>query len=141
MVAPIDQARLTKWLAAYKKAWEQQDADAFVNLFTTDCEYRDTPFIEPVPGSEFRAFWRALAEIQQDNHIEFEIPVPPAGNRAVVNWWAVSTRKGTMERRQGNGIFLLTFAPDGRCSDLREWQHWHPADAPLEKRGFTRQNS
>ena len=21
-------------------------------------------------------------------------------------------------------FFVLTFAEDGRCSDLREWQHW-----------------
>jgi len=128
-------------LAAYKQAWEGQDADGFVKLFTEDCEYRDTPFIEPVPGREFHAFWRALAKIQQDNHIEFEILALPSAERAVVNWRAASTRKGTTERREGDGIFVLTFAGDGRCADVREWQHWHPAGAPLEKRAFTWENS
>jgi hypothetical protein len=133
--------RLRKWLDAYKQAWEKQDADAFVKLFTDDCEYRDTPFMEPVPGKEFHAFWRALAKRQQDNHIDFEILGQASQNRAIVNWQASSTQRGTTERREGNGIFVLTFANDGRCSDVREWQHWHPVGAPLEKRSFTWENS
>ena len=134
-------AQLSKWLADYKKAWETQDADAFVKLFTPACEYRDTPFIEPVPGREFHAFWRALAKLQKDNRIDFEILGEASGNRAVVNWQATSTRRDTAERREGNGIFVLTFAEDGRCRDVREWQHWHPVGAALEKRSFTWENS
>jgi hypothetical protein len=137
----MDIDHLTKWLDAYKRAWEMQDADAFVRLFTSDCEYRDTPFVEPVPGKEFHAFWRALARIQQDNHIDFEVLGEASGRRTVVNWRANSTRRGTAERREGNGIFVLTFAPDGHCSDVREWQHWHEVGTPLEKRSFTWETS
>jgi hypothetical protein len=137
----MDTKQLTQWLDAYKRSWEKQDPDAFVKLFTQGCEYRDTPFIEPVPGREFHAFWRALAEHQQDNHIDLEILGFASGDRAIVNWRAESTRRGTTERREGNGIFVLSFAPDGRCSDVREWQHWHPVGAPLEKRSFTWENS
>ena len=133
--------QLTKWLDAYKHAWETQDADAFVKLFTGDCEYRDTPFIEPVPGKEFHAFWRSLAKLQQENHIDFEILGFTEDGRAVVNWQAQCTRRGTTERREGNGIFVLSFHADGRCADVREWQHWHPLGAPLEKRSFTWENS
>jgi hypothetical protein len=133
--------KLVEWIAAYKRSWEQQDADSFVKLFTQDCEYRDTPFIEPVPGRDFHAFWRALAEIQQDNHIDFEILGFASDNRAVVNWKAQSTRRATKERREGDGIFVLTFTADGRCSDVREWQHWREVGTPLEKRSFTWKNS
>jgi len=133
----VENDQLTKWLDAYKRAWETQDADAFVPLFTPDCEYRDTPFVEPVPGEEFHAFWKALARLQRDNHIEFEVLGRATDNRAIVNWRATSTRTNTGERREGNGIFLLTFASDGRCSDVREWQHWHPVGTPLEKRAFS----
>lgn len=137
----MDMQRVTQWLATYKTSWETQDADLFVTLFTPDCEYRDTPWIEPVPGREFHAFWRALAKIQQDNHIELQILGPASGDRVVVNWQARSTRRGIGERREGNGIFVLTFAHDGRCSDVREWQHWRAVGAPLEKRAFTWENS
>ena len=130
----MDNQQLSQWLAIYKLAWEQQDPDVFVRLFTRDCEYRDNPFIEPVKGHDFHAFWRALAETQQDNHIDFEILGFTPDNRAIVNWHATTTRRGTNERREGNGIFVLTFETAGRCSDVREWQHWHPIGAPLEKR-------
>ncbi len=133
--------QLSQWLAAYKRAWERQDADSFVQLFTADCEYRDTPFIEPVQGRDFHAFWQALARIQQDNRIDFEILGFTPDKRAIVNWQATSTRRGTDERREGNGIFVLTFDAQGRCSDVREWQHWHPVGAPFEKRAFTWRNS
>jgi hypothetical protein len=32
---------------------------------------------------------------------------------------------------------MLTFAEDGRCSDVLEWQHWRQVGAPLETRDFT----
>ena len=127
---------LDKWLAAYKKSWESQDSGLFISLFTEDCVYRDTPFVEPVPGSEFGAFWRALAKLQSDNHIEFEI-LALVSDRAIVNWHAVSTRTATGERREGDGIFVLAFAASGRCRDVREWQHWRLAGSALERRSFT----
>lgn len=132
----VDVNQLKQWLDAYKQAWENQDADAFVKLFTTDCEYRSRPFTEPVPGKELHAFWRALAKQQQDNHIDSEILGKASGNRAIVNWRASYTQRGTSERREGNGIFLLAFANDGRCSNLWEWQHWRPVEGPLEKYSF-----
>lgn len=132
----MDTQQLSQWLATYKLAWEQQDPYVFVRLFTPDCEYRDHPFIEPVKGYEFQAFWRALAETQQENQIDFEILGFTPDQRAIVNWQATTTRRGTNERREGNGIFVLTFEAEGRCSDLREWQHWHPIGAPLEKRSI-----
>ena len=50
-----------------------QDPALFADLFIEDCAYRDTPFMEPVPGPEFFAFWRSLAKLQGDSHIEFEV--------------------------------------------------------------------
>ena len=130
------ETELGNWLAAYKKSWESQDPELFASLFSKECAYRDTPFVEPVPGAEFRAFWRALAKLQSDNHIEFEV-LGLVGDRAIVNWHAFSTRTANRERREGDGIFVLSFAADGRCSDVREWQHWRIAGSPLEKRSFT----
>lgn len=132
----LTETAVSDWLARYKRSWETQDADLFVTLFTPTCEYRDNPWIEPVPGREFHAFWKALATIQRDNHIDLEI-MGLKGDRAIVNWKARYTRLPAGEKKLGNGIFRLTFAPDGRVSDLLEWQHWTLEGAPLEKRVFT----
>jgi len=132
----LTEAKVADWLARYKRAWETQDADLFVTLFTPACEYRDNPWIEPVPGAEFHAFWKALATIQRDNRIELTC-LAVKGDLAIVNWQARYTRLPAGERRMGDGIFRLTFAPDGRVADLLEWQHWKLEGAPLEKRAFT----
>ena len=124
---------LIKWCATYKRAWEQQDPVLFVALFTTDCQYRVSPFAEPVPGRVFDAFWRALAQRQRDNHIEMEILGWTSGSRAIVRWDAQTTRSASGERLMASGIFLLTFADGERCSDVLEWQHAHPVGTPFPK--------
>jgi SnoaL-like protein len=131
--------QLLEWCAAYKKSWETQDPDLFVTLFTTDCSYRESPFMEPIPGREFYKFWQALAKWQQGNHIDFEILGWASNNRALLKWDATTTRRDSSEPREGSGIFLLTFDGTNRCSDVREWQHWHPRGAPLEKANCEKQ--
>jgi ketosteroid isomerase-like protein len=133
----MDTKKLAEWCDVYKRAWENQDADLFVNLFTDDCTYRETPFTEPIPGHAFHAFWQDLAKREQDNHIEFEILGRASGNRVILQWEARTTSLATSEHLEGSGIFVLTFADNGRCSDVREWQHWHSVGAPLKSFSFT----
>jgi len=133
--------QISKWIADFKHSWETQDAGQFVSLFTENCEYRDTPFMEPVLGPEFRAFWEALAKRQQENHIDFQICGQPSPNRVIATWQATTRAAaavpGTWEHREGNGVVLLTFDDSGRCSDFFEWQHWHVIGTPLDRRAFT----
>lgn len=129
----MNRQQLCDWCARYKASWECQNADLFVTLFSTDCLYRVTPFTEPVPARLFHGFWSELARIQRDNRIDFEVLAEAGPGRFVLRWDANSTRCETGLRRKGSGIFLLAFDSQGRCSDLLEWQHWHPASAPLER--------
>jgi SnoaL-like domain len=123
---------MSEWCLDYKRAWETQDAALFVGLFTPDCEYRETPFSEPVPGSAFYDFWQALAQTQRDNHIDLEILGWASGSRAILRWDATTNDRQNGEHSTGSGVFLLTFSADDRCSDVREWQHWHRTGDPLE---------
>jgi len=120
----MDTEQLAAWLAAYKYSWEAQDADAFVKLFTADCQYADRPYAEPVQGKDFHAFWTALAQRQRDNLIEFEVLEALPVNRGMAVWKAQYVIPSTGEQKEGSGVFLLHFSSDGRCSNLREWQHW-----------------
>ena len=114
---------LEAWLDKYKKSWELQDSEAFVDLFTPDARYRETPFVEFVEGSDFRPFWDEIASKQADNRFHYEI-ILISGDRAVVHWTCTSTWLPADERRMGDGIFLLAFSSDGRCKELLEWAHW-----------------
>jgi hypothetical protein len=130
----MQKADLVDWLTAYKRSWETDDADLFVSLFTSDATYRVSPFAEPILGKDFQESWRGNREITTGNHINLEI-WHVEDDVAIVQWIAhtVYFDRGP---RQGNGIFRLSFAPDGRCRELREWQHWRPSShAAADNRG------
>ena len=121
----MDDNHVTAWMDSYKRSWEKQDADAFVTLFTGDAVYRDTPFDEPFQGPDFHAVWTELATRQSDNRFDFEV-MAVSGEMAFVHWWGTTTRVPSGERSKGDGMFVLYFHDDGRCRELREWQHWLP---------------
>lgn len=122
----MQKAELVDWLTAYKKCWETDDADLFVSLFTPDATYRVSPFATPILGRDFHESWDGNKAVQTGNHINLEI-WHLDDDVAIVQWIA-HTIYFDRGPRQGNGLFRLSFSPDGRCRELREWQHWHPSE-------------
>ena len=46
------------WLARYRRAWIERDADAASRLFTEDATYREQPFQAPFVGrAAIRDYW------------------------------------------------------------------------------------
>ena len=105
-------------------------------MFAPGSEYRDTPFSAPVPYAGFAKFWADLATEQQDNEMHFERVEVLGLDRSIAFWRAFTTRRATGERMEGDGVMTLTFDAQGRCSDLREWQHARVAGSGLVKRVF-----
>lgn len=113
-----------EWVEAYGRAWQEQDADAVVALFTEDAEYRSSPFGEPGIGSAgIRDYWTRVTSTQEDADVRMGTPIV-AGDRVVVEWWATMRDEG--EEITLPGCLLLRFAPDGRCATLREYWHVEP---------------
>jgi nuclear transport factor 2 (NTF2) superfamily protein len=112
---------VTAWLEGYKRAWESRDPDLIVTLFTPDAPYYETPFSEPALGREgIRHYWQEGVVPQREVRFQYHI-ITVVEQQAFVRWQ--SRFHLDAEERQLDGIFLLTFAPDGLCSELREW--WH----------------
>lgn len=112
------------WVDAYGRAWRERDAEAVVALFTEDAEYRSSPFREPSVGSDaIRAYWERATSTQDDADVRMGAPIV-AGDRVVVEWWATMRDDG--EEITLPGCLLLRFAPDGRCTALREYWHSEP---------------
>ena len=112
---------LRDWIDAYRRAWEQNDAELLLTLFTEDASYRSAPFREPMRGHDaIRGYWARAAGTQRGVEVRLGEPLAD-GDAAAVEWWA------TLEDKDGlvtlPGCLLLQFAPDGRCFDLREY--WH----------------
>ena len=55
------------WLEAYRKAWEDKDADAAAALFDEGSTYRSNIFEEPYEGPEgVRRYWLEVTRTQED---------------------------------------------------------------------------
>ncbi len=117
---------LASWLEAYGRAWETNDGPGFAALFTDDALYSESPFAEPMVGTDAIAAYAGMMEQHQgDVSFSFEIvSVDPP----VALFGASYRNTANDEPTRLEGVFLLSFDEGGRCSSLREW--WHPDPAP-----------
>jgi hypothetical protein len=112
------------WLERYAEAWRTGDAEAASALFTEDCKFRSHPFRDPEDVLEYT---HKSFEEEENVHPHFGKPVVD-GDRAAVEYWAAMREDGfdlTLA-----GCIVMRFAPDGRCSELRDV--WTTAPELLE---------
>jgi uncharacterized protein (TIGR02246 family) len=117
----VEKAAMTveEWVEAYARAWREKDADAVLDLFTDDAEYRSSPFREPHVGSDgIRAYWEGATSTQESVDVRVGKPFA-AGHLVVVEWWTTMVDDG--DEITLPGCLLLRFAEDGRCRTLREY--------------------
>jgi hypothetical protein len=108
-----------QWLDAYRRAWIEKNAAAARELFTPDAVYREQPFEPPFAGADAIAgYWSRVTATQRDIQLRYGRPVVD-GNRVAVEWWATLVNDDTPYTLAGE--FLLLFAEDGRCRELREY--------------------
>jgi ketosteroid isomerase-like protein len=107
------------WLARYRRAWIDRDADAASRLFTEDAIYREQPFQEPFVGrAAIRDYWGRVTAAQTGVELRYGRAVAD-GNRVAVEWWAnLQTTDGPITLA---GEFLLLFTDTGECRELREY--------------------
>ena len=116
-------AELDGWLGAYEQAWERKDADAAARLFAPGARYFETPYSEPFEGpAGVREYWSRVTADQKD--IDFGYTsIAVTGHTGVASWSATFTTISGGVRVELNGVFVLEFDDDKRCTVLREW--WH----------------
>lgn len=107
------------WLERYRRAWIERDADAAAALFTEDAIYREQPFQEPFVGREaIRQYWLTVTRTQSAIELQYGAPVA-VGDRVAIEWWANLLNNGAPVTLAGE--FLLVFAQNDRCRELREY--------------------
>lgn len=108
-----------EWLDRYRRAWITRDAAAARELFTPDAVYREQPFEPPFVGRDAIAdYWSRVTAAQRDIELRYGRPVEQ-GDRVAVEWWATLVNDNAPYTLAGE--FLLRFAADGRCRELREY--------------------
>jgi hypothetical protein len=107
------------WLARYRQAWIDRDAEAAGRLFTDDATYREQPFQPPFVGrAAIRDYWARVTASQTSVELRYGRSIDD-GRRLAVEWWAnLQTNDGPLTLA---GEFLLLFAATGECRELREY--------------------
>ncbi len=107
------------WLARYRSAWIERDAEAASRLFTEDATYREQPFQAAFVGrTAIRDYWSTVTASQTSVELRYGRSIVD-GRRLAVEWWAnLQTNDGPLTLA---GEFLLRFAETGECRELREY--------------------
>ena len=123
----------TQWLAAYRAAWIERDADAAAALFTEDATYAEQPYETAFVGrAGVRDYWARVTATHSDVAVQFGTPIT-VGNRTAVEWWTTLENGGTPISLAG--AFILTFDAAGLCRTLREYWHFG-AGTKVPKQGW-----
>ena len=122
---------LDRWLDAYGRAWERKDTAGFTGCFTDGALYAWGPWSEPLRGrDEIAARFDGAVATQENIQFGHEpLAITPDG-RGIARWWVSTTAPDTGEAGQNEGIFLVTLAADGLCTEFREW--WNSRTLPAE---------
>ena len=115
----MDVDAIERWMEAYRAAWISNVPGEVEALFTEDAVYTVSPFAEPWIGRE-QIVRRWVAGIRQDVEITYEV-LSINGDQAIIHWHVFTRNVGDPVRVEYDGVLVLRFVPDGRCSEHREW--------------------
>jgi len=119
----LDEASLADWLEGYEAAWEDKDAAQAAALFTEAALYQQTPYEEPFRGqTAIGDYWAGVTADQSD--IDFQYEILAVEDEVGIAQWSATFRSISGDVPvELNGIFVLEFDDEMRCTSLREW--WH----------------
>lgn len=109
---------IKNWIELYKKAWEERDPEGVVSIFSPDAVYWETPFLNHNGRDAIYRYWQDVPCQTQDITFAYKILNAEEG---LAHWTAEFTKND--QKHFLDGIFILSFDDQGRCSLLREW--WH----------------
>jgi ketosteroid isomerase-like protein len=118
----MDRPALQRWLDNYVAAWRANARESIEALFTDDVVYRFAPFGEKNVARGREAVVAAWLENPDapgswDAHYE---PFAVDGDTAVATGWSRYAAARDQPERTYRNVYLMRFAPDGRCSEFTE---------------------
>ena len=116
-------AELQDWLDRYVSAWRANERGPIEELFTDDAVYRYRPYGVDEHASVGREAivesWLAEQDAPDSWSAEYR-PFAVDGDRAVATGWSRYLATEDQPERTYHNVFLMRFAPDGRCSEFTE---------------------
>ena len=126
----LDRNRVQAWIARYEQAWRSPGTDSLAELFTTDATYQVAPFEPPIIGLDAIAeMWEAERSGPDERFAMDSETVAVDGEVAVAR---IAVRYEDPVPSEYRDLWVIRFAPDGRCQAFEEWPSWpgQPRVAP-----------
>lgn len=101
------------WLKAFKHAWQNQDIDAVLKLFTDDVEYWENPFKKLASKEDLRNEWDAIRD-QSNIALTTAVFSEVSGRFAVT--WDLSYENERYEKKHWAGTYLIVLNQAGKCT-------------------------
>jgi ketosteroid isomerase-like protein len=107
-------------LKIYGRAWESQDPELIISIFTEDATYQEGPFAIPMQGREaIKSYWLKKV-VEEQKEIRFTLlNYLTQDDQAAAEWNGDFVDVLTNEHVHMYEAAFLTFK-DGRISSLRE---------------------
>jgi ketosteroid isomerase-like protein len=118
----LEREGVARWIADYEAAWRRGRSADLGGLFTADAVYCTSPGAEPLAGiGQIRHWWRAESDPAERWELTAEV-LAVDGDRAVAR---LDVRYSAPAQHRFLDLWLMRFAPDGRCAQFEEW-YWSP---------------
>ena len=109
--------RLDSWMDGYVEAWTSNDPAQIAALFTPDAVYDPQTAAGELHGiGEIVDFWLDVGDKEENWDFEW-VPLIEADELAVITGTTTYYEPPASFRN----LFVIRFAPDGRCHDFTEW--------------------
>lgn len=111
--------QVAAWLDAYERAWRTPGTDALAGLFTDDATYSPGPFRETLSGRlAIAAFWEDGRDGADEPFAMRSELLAVEGDVGVAR---VEVDYERPEPSSFRDLWVIAFAPDGRCRAFEEW--------------------
>jgi ketosteroid isomerase-like protein len=115
----MDRTGFAAWIVAYERAWRTTGTAGLAELFTEDASYRHSPYDEPIVGlAAIAADWEREREGPDEVFTMTTEIVAVDRDTAVAK---LLVRYGEPAHQEYQDVWLVRFAPDGRCTSFEEW--------------------
>jgi uncharacterized protein (TIGR02246 family) len=115
----MDREAVSDWVDRYERLWRSPDTSQVAALFAPDATYLPSPWGRALHGLDAIArFWEAEREGADEEFTMASDVVAVDGDTAVVR---VSVEYAAARAGRWRDLWVLRFAPDGRCTSFEEW--------------------
>jgi hypothetical protein len=113
------------WIEAWDRAWRTLDPEPLRPVYAENAVHHSHPFREPGSPLDYAAW--AFSDEEGEPELWWGEPIV-AGDRAVVEWWAVSRVPAGLTSLAGTS--WLRFSPDGRVVEQHDYWGEGPGRTP-----------